>query len=258
MSRVVRPLAIGLAGLLVAAVVLGGWAWWTRHRQVTVPPTTPLAEQCEDVPDGAERTTLTGQDGETLGGALLGPADAELGLVLRQGASQTICDWLPWAADVAEETGARVLLFDRRGMGSSPAAADLAAEPGDLRIAVRRLRADGAQRTALVASSMGNAVTYAALPELKPAPCVVVSISPVLVASGAGTVDGSDLTDVPANTWVAWETQNSGVAAGAEAIAAAAAAPHELPVDTDHHSRQLVINHPEVEEFVLDGIRSCA
>ena len=68
-----------------------------------------------------------------------------------------------------------------------------------------------------------------------------------------------DLDGVPPNTWVAWETQNSGVAASAESIVAAAGpAAHELPVDTDHHSRQLVINHPEVEEFILEGVQSCA
>ncbi len=254
-----RLLAVGVAGVLIAAMAVGAWAWWSRNRNVTVPPTTPLADQCDVVPHGAERITLTGEDGATLGGALLGPADAELGLVLRQGASQTICDWMPWAGDVAERTGARVLLFDRRSRGSSPGAADLAAEPDDLRIAVRRLRADGAERIGLVASSMGNAVTYAALPDLDEPPCAVISISPVLVASGAGTADGSDLDGVPPNTWVAWETQNSGVAASAESIVAAAGpAAHELPVDTDHHSRQLVINHPEVEEFILEGVRSCA
>ncbi|MEZ5191927.1 MAG: hypothetical protein R2734_05105 [Nocardioides sp.] len=37
---------------------------------------------------------------------LVGPPDAAYGVVLRQGASQTICEWLPWAGDVAEQAGA--------------------------------------------------------------------------------------------------------------------------------------------------------
>ena len=95
---------------------------------------------------------------------------------------------------IAEETGARVLLFDRRGRGSSPGEGNLSAEPGDTAVAVERLREDGVRRVVLAGSSMGNSIMFSAVPDLAPAPCAVVSISPVLVSSdGHGVVDGTGL-----------------------------------------------------------------
>ncbi len=190
------------------------------------------------------------------------PEDAQVGLVLRQGASQKICEWLPWAGQVADETGTRVLLFDRRGRGSSPGEGDLSQEPSDTKIAVAYLRSSGTPRVAVAASSMGNSIMFSALPDLSPDPCAVISISPVLVSGDShGTVDGSGLGDLPDNVWVTWETGNPGVADTAERIADRASTDgrdvHTLPVDTDDHSRQLVLNHPDVRDFLLDAIDSC-
>lgn len=249
-----------VTGLVVAGRV--GWGYWQRHR--TVDPDTPLAEQCAKVPAGAARTTLTAADGRVLGAAVVGPQDTPVGVVLRQGASQTLCEWLPWAGTLAEATGARVLLFDRRGRGSTPGEGDLAAEPGDTAVAVARLREDGAQRIALVASSMGNSVMFSALPDLVPAPCAVASVSPVLVSSDSrGTVDATALRSLPDSLWVTWEAQNPTIAGTVRLVREAAAAqglaaPHLLPVDTMDHSRQLVLNHPEVRDFLVEAVGSCA
>ena len=124
--------AAGVIVILVAAFV--GWRLVTAD--ATYDPETPLADQCDDVPSGASRVIVKADDGRTLGAALVGPSDATVGVVLRQGAGQTLCDWLPWAGEVGQQTGARVLLFDRRGRGSSPGASDLTAEPGDVAAAV--------------------------------------------------------------------------------------------------------------------------
>lgn len=108
--------------IVVALLVVGGWAAWrVLGPEPTYAPDSPLAEQCDDVPATARRVTLRAEDGFELGAATVGPADAPVGVVLRQGAGQTICQWLPVADRVAADTGARVLLFDRRGFGSSPA-----------------------------------------------------------------------------------------------------------------------------------------
>lgn len=262
--------------LLAGAVVVGriGLNYYERHR--TYSATTALDKQCDEVPPGAQRITLTGSDGVVLGAAIVGPSDAEVGLVLRQGASQKICEWLPWAGRVASETGARVLLFDRRGRGSSPAEGDLGKEPDDTRIAVEHLRTSGTPQVALAASSMGNSIMFSALPGLEPAPCAVLAISPVLVSGDAeGVVDGTGLDDLPDNVWVTWERGNAGVAENAERILARArsattqpnrdspedpenASPHALAVDTDDHSRQLVLDHTSVQRFFLDAVRSCS
>lgn len=266
-----------IAGRVTVLVVLGLVAAliFVFARMLLIRPETgrevgvdsPLAQQCPGVEEavlaGAERLRLTGAGGTALGGALIGPADATHGVVVRQGAAQTICNWLPWAAATAAETGARVLLFDRRGRGSSPAEPNVALEPEDTALAVATLREAGVERVALVASSMGNAVAYAALPLIDPAPCAVVSISPVLTASDdAGSARGDALESLADTTWLTWETQDRGIAANVDAIRAALqaqgrAAPRELPVDTGDHSMALLENHADVAAFVRDAA-SCA
>lgn len=261
-------MAIVLVLLLVAIVALA--VQMVRDRMAagrTVPADASLATQCPGVPatvlGKATRTTVTGTDGRVLGAAYVGPAGAKVGVVLRHGASQTLCDWLPWAADLSATTGARVLLFDRRGRGSSPGAADVTLEPGDTAAAVAHLRADGTAAVALVGSSMGNAVLYAALPGIHPSPCAVASVSPVLTATDDhGTVDGAHPTGLVANTWLTWEARNSAIVREVDTVKAALAkaglpAPHELPVDSRDHSRALVNNHPQVVEFLRQAVASC-
>ncbi|MFN8099289.1 MAG: alpha/beta hydrolase [Dermatophilaceae bacterium] len=264
-----RALAIVLVLLAVAIVVFGVRLVRARMAQSrTVAADSRLAAQCPDVATdilaGASRTSVTGADGRVLGAAYVGPAGAATGVVLRQGASQTLCDWLPWARDLSRATGARVLLFDRRGRGSSPGDASVTQEPADTAAAVARLRADGTARVALVGSSMGNAVVYAALPGIRPAPCAVVSVSPVLSATdGTGTVDSSQPAGLIANTWLTWESGTSGIVTEVDAVKKALAdaglpTPHELPVDTRDHSLGLVTRHPEVADFIRKAVASCA
>jgi hypothetical protein len=93
--------AAGVIVILVAAFV--GWRLVTSD--TTYDPDTPLADQCDDVPSGASRVTVKADDGRTLGAALVGPRTASVGVVLRQGAGQTICDWLPWAGGSGRRPG---------------------------------------------------------------------------------------------------------------------------------------------------------
>jgi pimeloyl-ACP methyl ester carboxylesterase len=238
--------------------------WRLVSADTTYDATTPLDHQCGQVPDGAARVVLRGDDGLRLGGAAVGPADAQVGVVLRQGAGQTICDWLPWAGEVAARTHARVLLFDRRGHGSSPGGEDLVVEPRDLADAVGFLRRSGVRRVAVVGSSMGNSVTFAALGDLPARPCALVAISPVLVSSDAGgTVDGRAPVRYPSNVWITWEEQNPFIAREVGRIEARARhqhlpAPHLHAVDTHDHSIVLVDRHRDVRAFVLAAIRSCS
>src|SRR5262245_24662167 len=256
-----RPVA-ALVVVAGAVVVIGVVAWRLLDDPPAYDPDTALSEQCDDVPAGAERVTLSRDDGITLGAALDGPADAKVGAVLRQGAGQTICQWLPWAGDLADATGARVLLFDRRGQGSSPGESDLTAEAADLASGAALLRRRGINDVALVGSSMGNSVTFSALDQLPP-PCALVAISPVLVSSDShGTVDGTAMPALPDSVWVTWEQQNGDIVANADPIRARAdarggPAPQLLPVDTGDHSIGLGENHDEVRDFVVDAIDSC-
>ena len=218
----------------------------------------PLRDQCDQAPPDAERLVLTAEDGFRLGGALVGPEDAKVGLVLRQGAGQTICEWLPLAGRIADEAGARVLLFDRRGQGSSRGVGDLTAEAGDTTRAAAWLRAHGTTRVGLIASSMGNSVVFSAVPGLAMKPCVVVAISPVLVSSDRnGTVDGTPLTGLPENVWVVSETGNAQVATYAKRIRKKTGTTHQLTINTQVHSIGLVRQFPEVADFVVEAASSC-
>lgn len=254
--RLLGNVVLGACVLLL--VVAGLWAWGlVRDDPPTYAVDTPLDEQCEEVPDDAQRLVLEADDGFQLGGATVGPAGRR-GLVLRQGAGQTICEWLPLAGRIAEETGVRVLLFDRRGRGSSPGAGDLTAEPGDIAVAVDRLRSQGVRSVGLMASSMGNSVAFAALEELDRPTCVLVSVSPVLVSSdGNGRVDGSTVVDLPPNVWVVTETGNTSVADYADAVVEASGTEHYLEIDTDRHSFGLIREHPEAADFVVEAVDSC-
>lgn len=59
----------------------------------------------------------------------------------------------------------------------------------------------------------------------------------------------------------AWEGRNDGIVAGAAHLAEAARRQgrrvHELEVDTDDHSRQLLANHVEVAGLVERAVASC-
>ncbi len=254
-SRTMLAVAAALgAGL---AVLLG---WRLLGPEPTFDPDSALTDQCDDVPDTAERMSFTASDGMTLGGALIGPEGAEVGVVLRQGAGQTICQWLPWAGEVADATGARVLLFDRRGRGSSPGEGNLSAEPDDVVAAMEILKQEGTRRIALAGSSMGNSVMFSAVDRLDSPPCAVISISPVLTSGG---VNGRPMERLPANIWIAWEGQSSGVGSEAALIQGRAQdqglpAPQLLEVDTGDHSIGLVTKHAEVREFLVSAVRSCA
>jgi len=262
----VAPLALAgvavTAVAAVAAVALGPRVVDAVRGDRTVAPDAALDDQCGRVPDAARRTALVAQDGRKLGAALVGDDDARAAVVLRHGASQTICDWLPWADELAA-TGVRVLLFDRRGQGSSPGDPGLAHEPDDLASAVEGLRASGADRVVLVASSMGNSVTFAALERITSDVCAVVSVSPVLTsADSSGRVDGRTPAPLPPSLFTTWETGNPTIAANARRLATLAdeqrSQVRELPVDTDDHSLALVRNHDEVRDFVTDAVSSCA
>lgn len=127
--RTTRRLFLGeLLGILVVVALLAAWlgpGLVDRLRgEREVAADAPLGDQCPDVPESATRLTLTGADGRDLGGASVGAPGATTAVVLRHGASQTLCDWLGWADGVAADTGARVLVASSMGTQSTWTALD--------------------------------------------------------------------------------------------------------------------------------------
>lgn len=268
-SGLAAVLAVGVVTSAAAVVVVRAAQDPSAARVVDVD--APLPEQCDEVPSSALRSTVTDADGNRLGAALVGGGNTGPAVVLRHGASQTLCDWLTWADHLQASTGAEVLLFDRRGSGSS---AHLASAGGgdsrdaaDLVAAARGLGSTAGDRRGrplvTVSSSRGTRSAHAALEDLGSLEgvehCGWAAVSPVLSSTVAIPRPGAG--QHPRLTLV-WEEGRTDVAAAVPALAAAAAAARwtvvEEAVDTDDHSLALVRNHREAAAAVTAAVRACA
>ena len=252
---------IVLAAALAAVVLVVAAGLWVRTRGGdsakndadvgrSVAPGAPLAQQCPTYSGSAERVSFPGDGGTTIYGSLTGPKTAKTAVVIRNGASSTICQWLPWADRISAESGARVLLFDRRGTGGTGGVANTGAEAADTAAAAAYLNEGQQVRIALVGASMGSTAVQDSVSLLPSPPCATVLVSPVVPA----------LKALPVNTWITWETQGENVNMVATSLtqrAPAGSPAHTLPVATRHHSGQLVREHPEVLPFITDAVKSC-
>lgn len=270
MNRGPVLVAAGIAvGLALAAVVTTCTGPDTSR---IVDADTPLAEQCGDAPREARRLVVEARDGHSLGAAVVTSTESADGplVVLRHGASQTLCDWLDWAEATAEQTGAAVLLMDRRGAGSSPGRRDLSHEPTDATALLAAARAElgvkrAGRKVVLVGSSMGNATTLSLPAEMDERTCAVVAVSPV---PGSGPLDGiasfqalpHDLS--PDSVHVTWAEDDNNVPENAVRLADAAhalgSAVTEHEVKGNAHSITMLTEHDDVVTFVEDAITSCA
>lgn len=241
-------------------------------------PDSALGDQCDPVPSDAKRVTLTAPDGARLGAALVGRSDARVGVVLSQGASQTLCDWLPIAEQMAA-IGAQVLVVDRRATGSSPGPANLVKEPGDVRAAANWLSQHGAANTMLLGSSLGSLSAFiaaspdgpvtAAAPPDRGAPaltvpaCGVLLVSPLNSSSdGSGSLDALAVRTWPSKLWVAYEKDNPTIAEDAARIVTrvqegGGTAVRQVAVPGRDHSIALVRGHAEIRALLDDAVRAC-
>lgn len=263
------------APLLVIALAAGCGA---SDAAATAAPDSGLTAQCPEAPANAHRVTVSTADGARLGAAVIGAPSAALGVVISQGASSTICDWLPTAADLAARRS-RGLIVDRRGTGSSPGPANLGREPGDVSTAGTWLLRTGARKLLLVGSSMGtvsafvaasptgpaDAVTPAnpAAPTLASPPCGVALISPLAaVGNGSGGVNSLAVRTWPSRLWVAYEQGRSGIAADADRVAervrgAGGTVVRMAGIPTKHPSLQLLRRHAEARALLADAATAC-
>ncbi|GAB1822757.1 alpha/beta fold hydrolase [Herbidospora sp. RD11066] len=232
---------------LIALALLTGCA---------VAPDSPLADQCDTVPPGAERVTLLADDGIRLGAAVVGPATATAGVAVAHGAGHTLCDWLPEMSALAGKLNVRVIIPDRRGKGSSEGEEEVAALAGDLHKALTWLRDDGATKLAALGSSYGGPIAVLATQRATALPmCTAIAVSPLTGIEG-GVAPLAENRPVP-SLWTVAET-----AFAANATALFERIPQTtkgqikiLPVGD--HSLGLLRQHPEAMTFVEEAIRSC-
>lgn len=268
---VLRALGAASCVALLAGCFAGGSRTWD--------PGSALADQCDDVPADASRATIVSWDDEVLGGALVGDATATTGVVVDYGSTQTLCDWLDDAAQISQRTGASVLLFDRRGTGSSPGDTAMLREPGDVVAAAQWLRNAGAQQVVVMGASLGTVGAWVAsvpdgpaqapepdqdgAPSLTPAACATVLLSPISGWEGDdGTVTGFAAPGTPAELFVAYETGTSSVVTAVEKMRTTFAGSgyddvHWLEVDTDDHGIGLYDGHTDVQDMVVEAVEGC-
>lgn len=272
------PTHRGAAGAAALAVclALAGCSNGPKH----VPPTTPLAKQCDTVPDGARRVVVPTTDGVSLGAALVGDPASPEGVVINYGASQTLCDWLDVAGRLSGD-GAQVLVLDRRGRGSSSGEENLLYAASDVAAAANWLTAHGVRRTMLLGSSLGTVGAFIAAgptgpraavapPQphatvLRRPPCGVMLVSPIVgLADHGGTISSLDTAGpLRARYWFGYETGNPVIANDAARLQdlvrqRGGTVAGTVAVDTKDHSHQLVDNHPEVPALLDRAVRSCA
>ena len=95
---------------------------------------------------------FTNQAGASLAGVLLG--SSATGVLLAHQSDGDVCQWLPFANDLAD-AGYRVLAFDFAGDGASDPAGNSTLD-GDVVAATGFLREHGATAVVLVGASMGG------------------------------------------------------------------------------------------------------
>ncbi|WP_170990756.1 alpha/beta fold hydrolase [Herbidospora galbida] len=221
-----------------------------------IAPDTPLADQCDTVPAGAERVVLRAELDVRLGAAVVGPPGAPVGVAVAHGASHTLCDWLPAMSALAERLNVRVIVPDRRGVGSSDGDGEVGELAGDLQRALTWLHEQGATRLAVLGSSYGGPIAVLAAQRATALPmCVAVAVSPLTGIEG-GVAPLAENKPV-ASLWAVAET-----AFGASATALFEKVPQArqgrlkiLPVDD--HSLALLRGHPDAMTFVEDALRTC-
>jgi pimeloyl-ACP methyl ester carboxylesterase len=239
-----------------------------------------LDAECSSVPEGAARVTLTASDGARLGAAVIGASSAPVGVVIAHGSSQTLCDWLDEAQRIANTDRARVLVVDRRGVGSSSSAhQDPPLWPQDLVAGARWLERHGTHRIVLMGSSFGAPIAvvaasptgsrYAVFPNRPGAapvapPCAVILISPVTWVDGmGGEVSAPAIREFRSPLFVAYETGTREIREAARSLrnrvlAVGAPAVRMVAIAGIDHSIGLVEHHAEARALVDGGVRSCA
>jgi pimeloyl-ACP methyl ester carboxylesterase len=243
------------------------------------PPDTPLQQQCPSSAAGAKRVVVTAADGFRMGAALTGPTTSHAGVVISYGQGQIICDWLDIAAGLTRDTGAQVLVLERRGRGSSPGKRNLLLGPSDVAAAANYLYSHGVQRLVVIGSSLGTLFAFIGSspsgpqdavrpadtsPAMSSPPCGVVLVSPLLDwRADGGELRNLDVRTLRSRLWLVYEKGNGTIAADAARMASHASEIGVQPqqvvgVDTKDHGRRLVSEHAEARSVLDSAVRACA
>jgi alpha-beta hydrolase superfamily lysophospholipase len=157
----------------VAILVVAGLV--TAAPGAAIAPPRSLVEKCVQT-DGVEAQPfwLTASDGARLYAIEAGSGPTTV--VLMHESPADLCGWLPYAATLTQ-AGIKVLAFDFRNFGDSsrPPGRNATTYGRDVRAAVARARADGAQRVFLAGASFGGVAALTFGPSLPVAGVISMS-----------------------------------------------------------------------------------
>jgi pimeloyl-ACP methyl ester carboxylesterase len=164
------------AAALAVVVLLLGMAWWRQERIVFQPPRVRVAE-----PAGVRRIEYRSSDGVRLF-ALVVDGTSHGGMLIAFRGSADLAAWLvPWAQEVAERTGWRVMLPEYRGYAGLGGSPSYAGSQHDARAAydhaVQALGVDPG-RIALYGHSLGSAIATELAHAAEVSPSALVLQSP--------------------------------------------------------------------------------
>ena len=117
-GRVTGIVLITVAAALVWVLVATVWLWRNQERVVFQPPSAAV-----DAPNGVERVQIRAADGASVYGYVVPPADAQRSdaVVLAFHGNADLAAWfVPWAQELAQRTGATVVIPEYRGYGGIP------------------------------------------------------------------------------------------------------------------------------------------
>jgi dienelactone hydrolase len=137
----------------------------------------PLRDSCLSAADRGSALRFFAVDDTPLAGIMVGTGPT--GIVLAHGSASTLCEWLPYARELAA-SGYRVLAYDASGLLHVHL---------DAEAAVEALRRAGALRVAVMGSSLGALAVDMAAASLPEQPNAVVSLS---APSSVGPLRGLD------------------------------------------------------------------
>ena len=164
MTRRLAAAAAALVFLVASAYVSAGTE---RLRPLR------LKEGCVKKRDHARVVRFRASDRARLLGVSLG--SGPIGIALGHESDGTLCNWMPFARTL-RQNGYRVLAFDFRGWGSSPAARRVRLDL-DFAAAAARLHKLGAEKIVLAGASLGANAALAAATEVTPRVSAVISLS---------------------------------------------------------------------------------
>lgn len=184
-------------GALIGIVVLAALAWmavtllvlWKRQERIVFQPPA----QTPPAPAGARTVELQASDGHRIYGYLVQPraeSRTPTTVVLAFHGNADLSAWLvPWARELAELTGADVLLPEYRGYGGIPGAPTYANAAADARGAFDwAKRTYPAARVVLFGHSLGSAIATELAASMAPElPASLVLQSPFTSAQAMAT-----------------------------------------------------------------------